>query len=327
MAGRAQLQHNFQRDGSFAARLTLRLRNCSDAAVSVCVEAGASQQSAGAIPMHADILHASMQLPMLAISCMVGQPQAMMSCHPPIASAYSMHYNLQSVACHAIWFAEEPPALPWRYGQQLENCSLKLSVCWCAASAVWRSIPPAPAASSASGQSTVPEPVAGRAALGCPAGPDYTWTGSTRSLLPELRPGQSAEVPLEVRICIKSTCFIFTYSQVALHWVFGEVQRPWTAPDACDPHGWAACVLSCASCSTDSVCLSHAYACTPRCLRGNLAWQETLDLSSREHMSIYADGHIRALLQEHPTSFSRASETCVRGCMCRSLYMSLEHLR
>ena len=60
MAGRAQLQHDFQRDGSCVARLTLRLRNCSDAAVSVCVEAGASQQSAGAIPMHADTLHASM---------------------------------------------------------------------------------------------------------------------------------------------------------------------------------------------------------------------------------------------------------------------------
>ena len=85
MAGRAQLQHNFQRDGSCAARLTLRLRNCSNAAVSVCVEAGASQQSAGAIPMHADILHASMQLPMLATSCMVGQPQALISCLPPIA--------------------------------------------------------------------------------------------------------------------------------------------------------------------------------------------------------------------------------------------------
>ena len=81
----------------------------------------------------------------------------------------------------------------------------------------------------------MPEPVAGRAALGCPAGPDYTWTGSTRSLLPELRPGQSAEVPLEVRICIKSTCFIVNYSQVAFHWVFGEAWRPWTALDACEP--------------------------------------------------------------------------------------------
>ena len=85
MAGKAWLQHDFRRDGSCAARLTLRLRNCSDAAVSVCVEAGASQQSAGAIPMHADILHASMQPPMLAIYCMDGQPQAQMSCLPPIA--------------------------------------------------------------------------------------------------------------------------------------------------------------------------------------------------------------------------------------------------
>ena len=53
MAGKARLQHNFQRDGSCIARLTLRLRNCSDAAVSVCVEAGPSQQSAGETAMHA----------------------------------------------------------------------------------------------------------------------------------------------------------------------------------------------------------------------------------------------------------------------------------
>ena len=65
MAGRARLQHNFRCDGSCAARLTLRLRNCSDAAVSVCVEAGANQQSAGAIPMHVDILHASVRFPSL----------------------------------------------------------------------------------------------------------------------------------------------------------------------------------------------------------------------------------------------------------------------
>ena len=44
------------------------------------------------------------------------------------------------------------------------------------------------------------EPAASRAALGSPAGPAYMWTGSTRSLLPALRPGQSAEVPLQVCI-------------------------------------------------------------------------------------------------------------------------------
>ena len=85
MAGRARLQHDFKRNGSCAARLTLRLRNCSDAAVSVCVEAGASQQSAGAIHMHADALHASMQLPMLATCSMLGQPEALRSCPSPIA--------------------------------------------------------------------------------------------------------------------------------------------------------------------------------------------------------------------------------------------------
>ena len=73
-----------------------------------------------------------------------------------------------------------------------------------AAEAMWRSTPAVPPAGSAGPQSQaggavpVPEPSAGRAALGSPAGPAYMWTGSTRSLLPALRPGHSAEVPLQV---------------------------------------------------------------------------------------------------------------------------------
>ncbi len=71
-----------------------------------------------------------------------------------------------------------------------------------AAEAMWRSMPAVPPAGSAGPQSqaggAAPEPAASRAALGSPAGPAYMWTGSTRSLLPALRPGQSAQVPLQV---------------------------------------------------------------------------------------------------------------------------------
>ncbi len=73
-----------------------------------------------------------------------------------------------------------------------------------AAEAVWRNMPAATATSSpgpqsqAGGPAPMPEPAASRVALGSPAGPAYMWMGSTRSLLPALRPGQSAEVPLQV---------------------------------------------------------------------------------------------------------------------------------
>ena len=73
-----------------------------------------------------------------------------------------------------------------------------------AAEAVWRSMPTVPTAGSTGPQSQagsptpVPDPATGRASLGSPAGPAHMWTGSTRSLLPALRPGQSAEVPLQV---------------------------------------------------------------------------------------------------------------------------------
>ncbi len=51
LRGKKQLQHDFQRSGSCSVPLTLALRNCSDAAVSVCVEAGApsSVQPAGIV--------------------------------------------------------------------------------------------------------------------------------------------------------------------------------------------------------------------------------------------------------------------------------------
>ena len=40
LRGKKRLQHDFQRSGSCCVSLTLALRNCSDSAVSVCVEAG-----------------------------------------------------------------------------------------------------------------------------------------------------------------------------------------------------------------------------------------------------------------------------------------------
>ena len=160
-------------------------------------------------------------------------------------------------------------------------------MCWCAASAVWRPIPPAPAASSTGAQSTVPEPVAGRAALGCPAGPDYTWTGSTRSLLPELRPGQSAEVPLEVRKCIKIACLKLGTAR----WQFagclvrhGTLGQPRTLEILMDGQR----AYSSAQAAARTVCgFSHTYARTPQCAHGNCAWQETLDLSMGEHLRMY----------------------------------------
>ena len=78
-----------------------------------------------------------------------------------------------------------------------------------AAKAVWKSVPAAmpvassPAAARQAGSpapAPVLSPVASSVALGSMAGPDYMWTGSTRSLLPALKPGQSAEVPLQVRL-------------------------------------------------------------------------------------------------------------------------------
>lgn len=45
--GRTRLRHNFQRNGSCTARLTLALRNCSDAPVSVCVEPASGALPAG----------------------------------------------------------------------------------------------------------------------------------------------------------------------------------------------------------------------------------------------------------------------------------------
>jgi hypothetical protein len=78
-----------------------------------------------------------------------------------------------------------------------------------AAEAGWKSAPAAtpvassPAAARQAGSpapAPVPSPVASSVALGSVAGPDYTWTGSTRSLLPVLKPGQCAEVPLQVRL-------------------------------------------------------------------------------------------------------------------------------
>ena len=162
----------------------------------------------------------------------------------------STHYSLQSVACHTVRSAEGRVFI---LCGMLQTPGLKLGMCWGAASAVWTSIPPAPAASSTGAQSTVPEPAAGRVALGCPAGPDYTWTGSTRSLLPELRPGQSAEVPLEVCSCVKAACFMIGHRHVAYCCLSGEAWRSWAAWQAWHPHGEAACMLSCPSCDRHSV--------------------------------------------------------------------------
>lgn len=70
-----------------------------------------------------------------------------------------------------------------------------------AAEAVRRSIPAAPASPAQPAAGThapLPEPAESRTVYCSPAGPAYIWTGSTRSLLPALRPGQSAEVPLQV---------------------------------------------------------------------------------------------------------------------------------
>ena len=51
LRGRKRLQHDFQHSGSCSVPLMLALRNCSDSAVSVCVEAGppSGVQPAGTI--------------------------------------------------------------------------------------------------------------------------------------------------------------------------------------------------------------------------------------------------------------------------------------
>ena len=49
--GRKRLQHDFQSHGSCSVPMSLALRNCSDSAVSVCVEAGppSGAQPAGTV--------------------------------------------------------------------------------------------------------------------------------------------------------------------------------------------------------------------------------------------------------------------------------------